>query len=313
VNGFSGSGQPPSDADTKTTARHFYVFLSFITEIMKQASQHTLSIAFLLLLSSSLFSMSIKTGTFNIRMATPADGINEWKYRISLVDSTLKSENLDVIGFQEVLHSQLLDIQKMLPGYNYYGVGREDFIEKGEYAAIFYKKDRFTLIEGNTFVLANDTLAVGALGWDAVCTRIVTWVLLEDTKTKTRFCFFNTHFDHIGKVAQKNSAELLVQKALQKSAAYPVIITGDFNADPASEAYATITKSFTDSRTIAGKSDADNYTYQGFRKVPVEQYCLIDFIFVTRQFKVKLYKTLCPEQNGVMLSDHNLVIVEMEM
>lgn len=245
-------------------------------------------------------------------MATSADGVNEWKYRTPLVEKTLKSENLDVIGLQEVLHTQLVDIQKMLPDYEYFGVGREDFKEKGEYAAIFYKKSRFRLIEGNTFVLAADTLAVGALGWDAVCTRIVTWVLLEDIKTQERFYFFNTHFDHVGKNAQKNSAELLVQKALQKSAMYPVIITGDFNSTPTSEPYKIITQHFTDSKSIAEKVTADPYTYQGFKKVAKEQYCLIDFIFVTSAAKILNYRTICPEENGVLLSDHNMVIVDLE-
>ena len=77
-------------------------------------------------------------------MATSADGVNEWKYRTALVEQTLKKENLDVIGMQEVLHTQLVDIQKMLPDYDYYGVGREDFQQKGEYAAIFYKKNKFS-------------------------------------------------------------------------------------------------------------------------------------------------------------------------
>jgi len=262
---------------------------------------------------SPIFGLNLKTATFNIRMATSADGINEWKYRVPIVEKTLQSENLDVIGFQEVLHTQLLDLQKILPNYAYYGVGREDFKEKGEYAAIFYKKDQFKLIEGNTFVLAADTNAIGVLGWDAVCTRIVTWVLLEDIKTQQRFYFFNTHFDHIGKIAQKNSAELLVQKALQKSALYPVIITGDFNSNPTSEAYSTITKSFTDSKTIAQKVKGDSYTYQGFKKVSIDQYCLIDFIFVSSNIYIKKYETSCPEENGVLLSDHNIVIVEIDI
>jgi endonuclease/exonuclease/phosphatase family metal-dependent hydrolase len=278
---------------------------------MKNIRLYLITIFFLTFLSP-IFALNLKTATFNIRMATSADGINEWKYRVPLVEKTLQSENIDVIGFQEVLHTQLLDLQKILPDYAFYGVGREDFKEKGEYAAIFYKKDQFQLIEGNTFVLAADTNAVGVLGWDAACTRIVTWVLLEDLKTKERFYFFNTHFDHIGKIAQKNSADLLVQKAVQKATYYPVIITGDFNSTPTSEAYMTMTKSFTDSKTISPNIKGDSYTYQGFKKVPIEQYCLIDYIFVTSSIKIKLYKTVCPEENGVLLSDHNLVVVEME-
>jgi len=260
---------------------------------------------------SPIFGLNLKTATFNIRMATSADGINEWKYRTALVEQTLKKENLDVIGMQEVLHTQLVDIQKMLPDYDYYGVGREDFQQKGEYAAIFYKKNKFKMIEGNTFVLAADTLAVGALGWDAVCTRIVTWILLEDIKTKQRFYFFNTHFDHIGKIAQENSALLMSYKALDKVFRHPVIISGDFNSTPTSETYQIMTKMFIDSKTIAKKVKGDPYTYQGFKKVGIDQYCLIDYIFVSSGIKIKSYRTVCPEKKGILLSDHNMVIVEM--
>lgn len=255
----------------------------------------------------------IKTGTFNIRMATPADSSNEWKYRMDLVLNALTIEKFDVIGFQEVLQRQLEDLEKMLPNYAYVGVGREDFGQKGEYAPIFYRADKYKKIESNTFVLAEDTTFIGKLGWDAACTRIVTWILLEDVKTKQRFYFFNTHFDHVGKVAQKNSAQLLSEKAFVKNKKYPVIITGDFNVTSDSEAYTIMTKHFQDSKKIATSVTGDPFSYQGFKKIPQDQFVLIDYIFVSKEFKVKSYYTIFTENKGVVISDHNVVVAVIEI
>jgi endonuclease/exonuclease/phosphatase family metal-dependent hydrolase len=257
--------------------------------------------------------IEIKTATFNIRMATPVDSANEWKYRLGLVMDMLTIEQFDVIGFQEVLQRQLEDLGKMMPNYAYVGVGREDFGQKGEYAPIFYRADKYRKIESNTFVLAEDTLFIGKLGWDAACTRIVTWVLLEDIKTKQRFYFFNTHFDHVGIVAQKYSAQLLSDKAVAKNKKHSVIITGDFNVTPDSEPYTILTKNFQDSKKIALKVTGESFSYQGFKKIPEEKYSLIDFIFVSKEIKVKEYYTIFTEKDGVSISDHNVVVAVVEI
>ena len=254
----------------------------------------------------------IKTATFNVRMATTEDGVNEWKYRMELVLQTLTVEQFDVIGFQEVLQRQLEDLEKMLPNYTYVGVGREDFGQKGEYAPIFYRADKYKKIESNTFVLADDTLYIGKLGWDAACTRIVTWILLEDVKTKQRFYFFNTHFDHVGKVAQKFSAQLLSEKAFVKNKKHPVIIAGDFNVTSDSEAYSIMTKHFQDSKKIATSVTGDPFSYQGFKKIPEDQFVLIDYIFVSKEITVKEYYTIFRENKGVVISDHNVVVAVVD-
>lgn len=270
-------------------------------------------LVYFLITSLPVNALELKTASFNIRLVASVDGVNEWKYRTDLVEKTLNGEDLDIIGFQEVTYIQLIDLQKMLPGYSYFGVGREDFKEKGEYVPIFYKKGRFQLIEGDHFVLAEDIREIGKISWDAACTRMVSWVLLEDLKTKQRFYYFNTHFDHIGKVAQKKSAELLSATAFEKSKHYPVIITGDFNSAPTSEAYEIMTQKFTDSKTIAKKVKGVPYSYQGFKKIDPTKYSLIDFIFVSSSIKVKKHCTIFKEENGILISDHNLIITELEL
>ena len=60
-------------------------------------------------------------------------------------------EQPEIFGTQEVLVDQLHDLMKGLDSYGYIGVGRDDGKEKGEYAAIFYKKERLKLLESGNF------------------------------------------------------------------------------------------------------------------------------------------------------------------
>ena len=86
-------------------------------------------------------------GTFNIRYDNPGDSLNNWQYRKDNVAQFIKSQDIDIVGMQEVLHNQLEDLKSRLPEYAEVGVGREDGKTKGEYSPLFYKKDRFEVLD----------------------------------------------------------------------------------------------------------------------------------------------------------------------
>ena len=100
---------------------------------------------------------------------------------------------------------------------------------------LFYNSERLDLQDGSTFWLSENPEAVGQKGWDANLPRIVTWAKFKDRKTKKIFFVFNTHFDHIGKVARVGSAKLLLEKVKSIAGKSSVIVTGDFNAMPQDE------------------------------------------------------------------------------
>ena len=78
----------------------------------------------------------------------------------------------------------------------YTGHGREDGKDAGEHSAIFYKKDRFKLIDSGDFWLRENPDEPG-LGWDATCcNRICSWGKFRDMETSKEFFFFCVHFDH---------------------------------------------------------------------------------------------------------------------
>ena len=79
----------------------------------------------------------INVMSYNIRMDNAGDGDNQWKFRKEFAANLVKFHEADLIGMQEVLHNQLMDMASRLPDYGYIGVGREDGKTKGEYASIF--------------------------------------------------------------------------------------------------------------------------------------------------------------------------------
>ena len=94
---------------------------------------------------------SIRIMTFNIRYDEPRDGVNAWPNRKQKVADVIRFHKADIVGVQEALLTQLRDLETLLPGFAWVGVGRTDGKEAGEYSPILYRKDRFRLINSDTF------------------------------------------------------------------------------------------------------------------------------------------------------------------
>src|SRR6185436_2411743 len=108
---------------------------------------------------------------------------------------------------------------------------------------IFYDTIRLKLLESSTFWLSLTPAVVGSKSWDAAITRIVTWAKFTDVRSKKTFFVFNTHFDHMGKEARRESARLLKQKVKDIAGDKPVVITGDFNSKPSDDPIKILTDS----------------------------------------------------------------------
>lgn len=256
--------------------------------------------------------------TFNIRYNTKADSLNAWPYRKDKVASQILFHEADIVGVQEALHGQLTDMKERLPAFRYVGVGRDDGKEKGEYSAIWYDTTRLQALANETFWLSETPGVAGSKSWDAAYTRVVTWVKFRDKKTKKIFFAFNTHFDHKGKEARKESAKLLLQKVKDIAGTIPAIITGDFNARPSEEPIQVITDRsnplrFTDTKEI---SSTPHYgptgTFNGFGPKETED-VPIDFIFIKGKWKVLKHATISQTWEGRYASDHFAVLAEVRL
>src|SRR6187431_3396321 len=237
-----------------------------------------------LMISMSIQSQELNVMTFNIRYNTKNDSLNAWPYRKDNAASQIRFHNVQILGVQEALHEQMMDLGQSLSQYKYVGVGRDDGKTKGEYSAIFYDTIRLKLLGSATFWLSLTPGIAGSKSWDAAITRIVTWAKFTDTRSKKTFFVFNTHFDHLGKEARRESARLLMQKVKDIAGNNPVVITGDFNSKPSDDPIKIITESADKDKIIDTKavSLTTHYgpqgTFNAFTSKEIDNEP-IDFIF----------------------------------
>lgn len=261
--------------------------------------------------------VNVRWCTFNIRLQNDGDekaGVG-WSVRRDRVADYIKDNSIDIIGLQEVLHPQLEDLLQRLPEYDYVGVGRTDGKTKGEYSPIFFLKKKFKVLEKGNFWLSPTPDVPGSKGWDAALERIASYVKLKDKRTGRVFMAVNTHFDHVGIVARRESAKLIMRKIQEIVGDRPAVVTGDFNVTEDDEAYATMLGGemvngklsnckFLDAFHISPRCTGPSYTWHQFCQLPPDRREKIDFIFVTPDIRVS--RTHIEEPNPeALLSDHN--------
>jgi endonuclease/exonuclease/phosphatase family metal-dependent hydrolase len=264
-----------------------------------------------LLASFTLSAQSIKVMSYNIRYDNTGDGVNQWANRKEKVADLIRRNNPDLIGVQEALLNQLKDLLLLLPDYTYYGVGREDGIEKGEYSAILVRHSRFGVLKDSTFWLSETPRVIGSKGWDAALPRIATWAKLYDRQTKKDILFINTHFDHVGMHARTNSATLIDDFLAEfyKTNKIALIMTGDLNVERHTEAYHILT---TDMLMVDSKPENDYKTTMCGFEVNSTKCTAIDYVLHSKETFVKKYSVLQDNDGKYYPSDHLPVLVELE-
>lgn len=257
---------------------------------------------------------TINVSTFNLRMDTPNDGENAWPNRKEMVKGLIRFHDLDIIGTQEGFKHQLDDILE-LEEYHYVGSGRDDGKDAGEHSAIIYKKDRFEILHNGDFWYS-ETPEVPGKGWDATCcNRICSWAQFRDKQSGKEFFVFNSHYDHQGKEARKNSSILLLKRIEEIAGDKPIFATGDFNATPDSEPILIIYNAgkLQDSYKVTKQLPYGTAgTYNSFR-IDAEMKHRIDYIWVTPHITVNKYGVLNDMQYGRFPSDHFPVMINAKL
>lgn len=172
--------------------------------------------------------------SFNIRYDAASDadrhGDNRWLVRRQRVADTIRNEQSDLVGLQEVLHHQLEWLREALPEFATLGVGRDDGETQGEYAPVFYRRDCLREVESGTFWFSEQPTTPGSRGWGATLPRICTWGRFVHSASSEAVFLYNLHLDHEAARARVESARLLSDRIQARSSADLVLVTGDFNA-----------------------------------------------------------------------------------
>jgi endonuclease/exonuclease/phosphatase family metal-dependent hydrolase len=134
---------------------------------------------------------------------------------------------------------------------------------------------------------------------------------MRDHHTNTEFLMMNTHFDHIGKEARRNSAVLLKQKASGLGQHLPVIITGDFNCTRQEAAFSVMIDQ-EDIALIDSSPGDPAGTFCGFKTGGMP--CIgIDYIFHTPQWDALEYKVIGDNDGRYYPSDHLPVFTKLKI
>src|SRR5688500_6244131 len=194
--------------------------------------------------------------TFNIRYAhtNPPD---LWPDRLPVITEIIGRRRPDIIGTQEGLYTQLRDLENALPDYEWIGIGR-DGGSKGEFMAVFYRKDRLEPLEYDHYWLSDTPAIAGSRTWGNNYPRMVTSVKFRDRVGGGELLFVNTHLDHEVQSSRERSAALILQRLPTNSPELPVILVGDFNVRAGSNpVYDMLTREggFVDTWVAAGNAD----------------------------------------------------------
>jgi endonuclease/exonuclease/phosphatase family metal-dependent hydrolase len=252
--------------------------------------------------------------TFNIRYAhtQPPD---LWPARLPVIAEMIERRRPDIIGTQEGLYHQLRDLENALPDYGWIGIGR-DGGSRGEFMAVFYRKDRLEPLEYDHYWLSDTPAIAGSRTWGNNYPRMVTSVRLRDRVASGELIFVNTHLDHEVQASRARSAALILDRHRSAEARVPVILVGDFNVDARDNpVYSMLTApgAFTDTWVAAGNQDTLG-TFHGFKGVTAARgEGRIDWILVRGEVDILSSEIVTDSRGTQMPSDHFPVVAQLRV
>jgi endonuclease/exonuclease/phosphatase family metal-dependent hydrolase len=249
--------------------------------------------------------------SFNVRYANPQDGPDRWDNRRGLFMETIRQKAPDLIGTQELLRSQALDMAEALPEYAWFGRSRRGD-ESDEHMGVFYRRDRLELIDSGDFWLSETPERPGSSSWSMSLPRMVTWGRFR-LRNGPEFLLLNTHFAHRreDEPARQKSARLIASRISLYDEALPIVLTGDFNAPAGGETYALLSPPLKDAWKEAGKRAGPEGTFHGFTGKPGE--ARIDWILFRAPWRVLEAETVTTQREGRFPSDHFPVFAVFEL
>ena len=252
--------------------------------------------------------------TYNLRVPGVNADEPSWAARRDKVASMIRFHAPDVLGVQEALPRMLADLDARLPDYAW--TGRVRSADSDEHCALFYCPERLRIEDTDTFWLSTTPDTPGSRSWDAVFPRIVTWATLVDRRVDQTLTVFNTHFDHEGATARRESTRVLREQLDTLAGDTPAVVMGDLNTTPDTPPYRRLTTGSPGPplRDALHESTTPHHgptsTFNGFDHA-VQPGARIDYVFVRGPLAVERHGTLTDRWDGAFPSDHCPVWAEI--
>ncbi|MDB9515687.1 endonuclease/exonuclease/phosphatase family protein [Roseofilum reptotaenium CS-1145] len=257
--------------------------------------------------------MKLKLITANLRYDKPDPGNSNWQVRREAVAGWISQEQPDILGTQECLAHQMLDLHRRLPEYQSIGCDRQGN-GGGEYCGIFYHPQRLTCLESGEFWLSETPDIPGSISpeWGNHQSRFVTWGKFISAENQ-QIIVLNTHLDYNSALARDLGAKLILNQLNQwpDQQSYRVLM-GDFNASPQSQLR----------QMLAQGSSFDRPWLDALAEVPLEEqntyheftgkaWDAVDTIYYDARCSLLSARVERSPWEGVLISDHFPVVAQV--
>lgn len=254
-------------------------------------------------------------GTVRVVSYNVDANLNTLKARSKGLCSILLSLDADSIGVQEARPGWVKQFDRQLTGYDHIGVSadgeRPSEHTFGTY--IYYKKDKYNVVDSGTFWLSKTPDVPSKYGDTVDCNRTCCWVILEDKQTGFRYVHMNSHLDWMDPDANAYQVEMIRRQIrVFEEMGLPVFATGDYNADEGTRSYQLMLQEASIGDAKYQTEDRNNIgTYPSYGEYDVTKEKPIDFCFVTKNLmQVNKYRVVDEKYEDKYVSDHFGLCIE---
>jgi endonuclease/exonuclease/phosphatase family metal-dependent hydrolase len=229
----------------------------------------------------------------------------DWPRRKHSLRTALSQAQPDILCVQEARPGQVAYLERIMPGHERIGVGRDDGSARGEHCAIYFDHSRFERLAERTFWL-HEPIDTPRAGSAFAIRRICSRVRLRDRMNDRVVCIYNTHLP-LTERARRRAVRLVLQQIAVSDRSDVVVLAADFNALPSAVSRNLFTLAgLTDTAGLAGQCQGGK-TFHLFG-IPV---CSLDGILVGRGAVVDRYQLLDSKPGNLFPSDHFGILVDL--
>ncbi|MGE0326947.1 MAG: endonuclease/exonuclease/phosphatase family protein [Polyangiaceae bacterium] len=186
-----------------------------------------------------------KVMTYNVLCSfCKGDEYDAWDDRKLYFKDIFARHDADLYGLQELAFGTEVDqMLELVDGFSsvYYAAADSNFTYPD--ASILYRAERFDLLDSGEFWLSPTPDEPSSIGFSPPqVPRLVVWAKLHDKQSASDLVFVSTHFDN-NSPSQELSAPLVVERLQPLAGDAPLVLLGDFNSKPDTEAYRILTAS----------------------------------------------------------------------